>query len=165
MNNINLKSTNRKASIGATLFLIMYGVISFVIPLIFINLIPQSSIGYFFVENIFILMVFYLLISFYFIITGFYYYYIKIDAYIMYITSYRTITGLFKVKNYIEVPHNMLIGYSFFNRYFSLNKTLMIKIQNDTGKRIIKRFNISFLSKSEELKIGKILEEIIAKNS
>ena len=58
-----------------------------------------------------------------------------------------------------------LVGFSFFNRSFSLNKTLMIKIKNDSGKTIIKRFNLSFLSEREELRISKFLEKIIAKNS
>ena len=83
----------------------------------------------------------------------------------MHITSYRTITGLLKVKNYIEVPHDMLKQYSFFNRPFTVNKTLILKIRDANGKRIVKRFNLSFLSKREERRISKVLEEIIAKNS
>ena len=83
----------------------------------------------------------------------------------MYITSYRTISGLLKSRNYIELPHDMLRQFSFFNRPFTVNKTLMIKLKDVNGKRIIKRFNISFLSKSEELRISKVLDQIIAKNS
>ena len=47
----------------------------------------------------------------------------------MYITSFRTVFGLLKAKNYIELPHDMLRQFSFFNRSFSLNKTLMLKLQ------------------------------------
>ncbi len=83
----------------------------------------------------------------------------------MYITSYRTISGLLKVKNYIEVPHDMLRKFTFFKRPFTLNKTLMLRLQDVSGKKIIKRFNLSFLSKSEELRISEVLEKIIAKNS
>ena len=165
MPRINLISTNSKVSITTTLIIIIYGIIAVKIPLFLVNLIPQSAIGSFFIEHIFILTAFYLVISIYFIIVGCYYYYIKIDAYIMYITSFRTVFGLLKAKNYIEVPHDMLIQFSFFNRSYSVNKTLMLKLQDASGKTIIKRFNLSFLSEQEELRISKVLEKIIAQNS
>ena len=164
MSNIKLKSSNWNLSMGVTISIITYGIISVFIPIFFIRFIPQSTIGNYFLDHIFILTVFYFVISIYFTITGCYYY-IKIDAYIMYITSYRTISGLLKDKNYIEVPHDMLRKYSFFNRPFTFNKTLMLKIQDASGKKIIKRFDLSFLSKSEEGRISKVLDQIIAKNS
>ena len=165
MPKIKLKSTNWRLSILATIIIIMYGFTTFIIPLIIIFFIPQSAVGNFFMEHIILLIFMYLLISIYFISVGCYYYYIKIDEYVMYITSYRTISGLLKVKNYIEVPHDMLRQYSFFNRSSSFNKTLMIKLQDVNDKIIIKRFNLSFLSKNEEIRISKTLEQIIAKNS
>ena len=164
MPRINLKSTNRKVSTTATFLTVLFGIIIFVIPSLLINIIPQSSLGNYFIDYIYYAYSI-LPIILYIIITGFYYYYIKIDTYIMYVTSSRTISGLFKSKNYIEVPHDMLRQYSFFNRSFTLNKTLMLKIQDVNGKKIIRRFNISFLSKSEERKISKVFDEIIAKNS
>jgi len=164
MPRINLKSTNRKVSTTATFLTLLFGIIIFVIPSLLINIIPQSSLGNYFIDYIYYAYSI-LPIILYIIITGFYYYYIKIDTYIMYVTSSRTISGLFKSKNYIEVPHDMLRQYSFFNRAFTLNKTLMLKIQDVNGKKIIRRFNISFLSKSEERKISKVFDEIIAKNS
>ena len=164
MPKINLKSTNRKASMTATFLTVLFGVITFIIPSLLINIIPQSAIGNYFINHIYYAHSI-LPIILYIIIIGFYYYSIKIDTYIMYVTSSRTISGLFMSKNYIEVPRDMFVGFSFFNRSFSFNKTLMIKIKNDSGKTIIKRFNLSFLSKREELRISKVLEKIIAKNS
>ena len=82
----------------------------------------------------------------------------------MYITSNRTISGLFKAKNYIEFPHDMLVNFSFFKRPFSLNKTLMLSFKDNSGKKIIKRFDISFLRKIEQNRINKVLEQIIANN-
>ena len=164
MPRINLKSTNRKVSTTATFLTVFFGIIIFVIPSLLINIIPQSSLANYFIDYIYYAYSI-LPIILYIIITGFYYYNIKIDAYIMYVTSSRTISGLFMSKNYIEVPHDMLIQYSFFNRSFTLNKTLMLKIQDVNGKVIIRRFNISFLLKSEERKISKVFDEIIAKNS
>ena len=165
MPRINLKSTNSKISLMVFFMIILYGIISFILPLLIINLIPQSTLGNYFIEHIFILTFFYLLISIYFIIVGCFYYYIKIDAYVMHIESYRIFYGLLNIKNYIEVPHDMLIQYAFFNRPLTFNKTLMLKIRDADGKKIVKRFNISFLSKIEERRISKVFEQIIAKNS
>ena len=164
MPSINLKSTNRKVSILATFLTILFGVIIFVIPSLLINIIPQSTIGNYFINQIYYAYAI-LPVILYIILTGIYYYSIKFDAYIMYITSYRTISGLLKAKNYIELPHDMLRSFSIFNRPFTVNKTLMIKIEDPSGKKITKRFNLSFLSKSEERRIRKVLGKIIAKNS
>lgn len=164
MPKINLKSTNRKVSMLATLLTILFVIITFIIPSLLINFIPQSAVGSYFSNHTYYAYLI-LPILLYIIVTGFYFYSIKIDTYIMHITSYRTISGLLKAKNYIELPHDMLRQFSFFNRPFTVNKTLMIKLNDVNGKRIIKRFNISFLSKSEERKISKVLDQIIAKNS
>jgi len=164
MPRINLQSTNRKSSMIATILTVLFGTIIFIFPLLFINIIPQSAIGHYFINHMYYAYAV-LPIILYITITGFYYYSIKIDTYIMHITSYRTISGLLKVKNYIEVPHDMLRQFSFFNRPFTVNKILMLKVQDASGKRIIKRFNLSFLSKSEERRISEVLEKIIAKNS
>ena len=164
MPRISLKSNNKRLSMTATFLIILIGLITFVIPSLVINIIPQSTIGNYFINQIYYAYAI-LPVILYIIVTGIYYYYIKIDAYIMYITSYRTVSGLFKAKNYIEVPHDMLRHFSIFNRPFTVNKTLMIKIEDPSGKKIIKRFNLSFLSKSKEHRIRKVLEKIIAKNS
>ena len=147
----------------ATFLTVQFGIIIFLIPSVLINLIPQSALGKYFIDHIYFTYVI-LPIILYISITGFYYYSIKIDVYIMHMTSFRTISGLLKNKNYIELPHDMLIQYSFFNRSFSVNKTLMLKMNDVNGKKIIKRFKLSFLSKREEQKISKVLDQIIAKN-
>ena len=164
MPKLNLKSTNRRVSMLATLLTILFGIVTFIIPSLLINFIPESTIGNYFANHTYYAYLI-LPIILYIIVTGFYFYSIKIDTYIMHITSYRTISGLLKARNYIELPHDMLRQFSFFNRPFTVNKTLMIKLKDVNGKRIIKRFNISFLSKSEERKISKVLDQIIAKNS
>ena len=161
---INLKSTNRRVSMVATLLTILFGIITFIIPSLLITIIPQSTIGNYFINQVYYAYAI-LPVILYITLTGIYYYSIKIDAYIMYITSFRTISGLLMAKNYIEIPHDMLRSFSIFNRPFTLNKTLMIKIEDLTGKKVIKRFNLSFLSKSEERRISEFLEKIIAKNS
>ena len=164
MPRINLKLTNWKVSIIATSLTVVLVIIIIIIPSLLINIIPQSALGSYFINHIYYTYTI-LPVILYISLTGFYYYSIKIDAYVLYITSFRTISGFLKAKNYIDFPHDMLIRFSFFKHPFSLNKTLMLRFENDSGKKIIKRFNISFLSKSEELRISKVLDQIIAKNS
>ena len=129
-----------------------------------IGLIPQSGIGNYFFEHLYYGYIS-IPIILYFIYTGIFSYQIKIDPYIIDIKSQRIISGIFKLPNYIDISHTMLSDFSFFNRPFSFNKTLMLKIETDTGKKVAKRFNLTFLSKKEEEKISKVLERIIAKNS
>ena len=160
----NLKSNNKKVSMIATFLTVIFGILLFIIPSVLINIIPQSALASYLNSHIYYAYAI-LPVILYIVITGFYFYSIKIDTYIMHITSYRTISGLLKAKNYIEVPHDMLRSYSFFNRPLTVNKTLMLKISDANGKRKIKRFNLSFLSKSEERRISEVLEQIIAKNS
>ena len=164
MSKIYLKINNWKVSMTATFFTLIFGIIIFLVPSVLIFLIPQSALGKYFINNIYYTYLA-LPIILYISLTGIYYYSIKIDAYIMHITSYRTISGLLKEKNYIELPHDMLIQYNFFNRSFSVNKTLMLKMKDTNEKIIIKRFNLSFLSYIEKQKICKVLDQIIAKNS
>ena len=164
MPRIKLKFTNRKQAVLATLAIIVLCIITIFFPLLLIRLIPQSGIGNYILEHLcytYIFMPFLL----YFIYTGIYFYKIKIDSYIIDIRSYRTISGIFQPLNYIDISHTMLSDFAFFNRPFSFTKTLMLKLQTTSGKKVAKRFNLTFLSKKEERKIRKVLEQIMAKNS
>jgi len=164
MPKIKLNSTNRKIAIAITLIIIFFGVTTILVPLLLMRLFPQSGIGNYVLEHLYYAYAS-TPILLYFIYTGVYFYKIKIDSYVIDVRSYRTISGIFQPLNYIDIAHTMLSEFAFFNRPFSFNKTLMIKIETDTGKKVAKRFNLTFLSKKEEKKISKILEQIIAKNS
>ena len=164
MPRIKLISTNRKIALLITGIIIIFGLITVFLPLLLLRLIPQSGIGHYLLEHFYYAYTS-IPILIYFTYTGIYFYEIKIDSYIIDVRSYRTISGVFKPPNYIDIDHTMLSDFSFFNRPFSFNKTLMIKINTDNGKKVAKRFNLTFLSKKEEERIGKVLEQIIAKNS
>ena len=142
------------------LFLILIPLVVSVIVYTF----PNLAFGDYLFNNI-VYIFFSTLILFYFVIARINYYTLKIDSYVIDIKIYRTVFSVFNPKDYIDISHDMFVGFSFFNRSFSFNKTLMIKIKNDSRKRIVKRFNLSFLSEREELRISKFLEKIIAKNS
>ena len=59
----------------------------------------------------------------------------------------------------------MLRDYSFFDRPFSFNKTLMLKIETQSGKKVAKRFNITLMSEKEIVRISKVFDGIIVKNN
>ena len=164
MPRIKLISTNSKSATLITLIIIVFVLTTMLFPLLLMNLIPQSGIGNYFLEHLYYG---YFSIPFllYIFFTGIYFYKINIDSYIIDVRSRRTISGIFQPENYVDIAHAMLSDFSFFNRPFSFNKTLMIKIETDNGKKVAKRFNLTFLSKKEEKKISKVLEQIIAKNS
>ena len=164
MPRIKLTSNNRKIAILITLLIIIFGMTTILIPFLLMRLIPQSGIGNYVLEHLYYAYAS-IPILLYFIYTGVYFYKIKIDSYVVDIRSYRTISGIFQPPNYIDIAHTMLSEFAFFNRPFSLNKTLMIKIKSDSGKKVAKRFNLTFLSKQEEERISKVLGEIIARNS
>ena len=164
MPRIKLLSSNRKKALLITLLFILFSLTTIFFPLLLMRLIPQSGIGNFFLEHLYFGYLSAPLLL-YIIYTGIFSYEIKIDSYIIDVKSNRIIFGIFKPLNYIDISHEMLSAFSFFNRPFSFNKTLMIKIETDTGKKISKRFNLSFLSRNEEKVITKVLEQIIARNS
>tara|TARA_B100000767_G_scaffold259119_1_gene268557 strand:+ start:995 stop:1498 length:504 start_codon:yes stop_codon:yes gene_type:complete len=167
MGKINLKSNNRLFStitFIVILSLIVFPILSYVILYIF----PHFSLRKYLFHNIFYI-IFIIPIALYVLIARLNYYTLKIDSYVIDIKVYRT--GFFSIfgfnypKDFIDISHEMLENFSFFNRPYSFNKTLMIKIKKENGIFKKKRFNLSFLTKKEQSKISETLKKIIAKNS
>lgn len=134
------------------------------LPFFFINYFAFSGVGYFFSQNLIYGFISGLFLI-YFIIIGEYYYSITIDSYVVKITSYRPLVHFFHKKDYIDIPHSMLVDYRFFNRPFSFNRTLMLKIRNTRGNIITKRFNLTMISNKDIRNLGCILEKIVIKNN
>ena len=145
-------------------FLVFLTFSTLIIPLLFINFLPTSGVGHFFFNNLSYSLITITILS-YFIFTGTFVYKIKIDPYIVQITSLRMLTGFLRPRDYIDIAHTMVKDYSFFNRPFSLNKTLMIKIKTDSGKIIAKRFNLTLIAEKDIKAISKVLDRIIVKNN
>ena len=163
MTKIKYYTTNRTRVfiLITSLFILFF--VSIAIPLIFIKYLTFSGVGHFFSDNISYGIVS-TIVLIYFIIIGEYYYYIKIDPYIVQVTSYRPIIDMFKQKDYVDIPHNMLADYAFFDRPLSFNKTLMLKIKTESGREILKRFNLTIVRKKEIEKISYLFDQIIVKN-
>ena len=154
-------SHNREKAYIITFIISIIIIFTLVLPITAVFSIPLSGIGTFFIEySYFSIFITFLLI--YIIYTGVYFYYIRIDAYTINIFSYRTISGLFKEKKITDMSLDMLVDYKFFNRPFSFNKTLMLKIKTDSGKKVAKRFDMSFLKHIEEKRIRLVLDKIIS---
>ena len=164
MHKINIKSSNKSKATIVTLLIAIFGCITFLLPIILIYLIPQSGVGNYFYDHINYAFLS-LPVIMYFSYTGIYYYKIKVDPYIIDITAYRTISGLLKKKDFVDIPHTMLADYAFFGRPLSFNKTLMLKIERDSGKKIEKRFNLSLISEKEIEKISNVFDRIIVNNN
>ena len=163
MSRVKLNSDNRIKIIVLVSLLYLFFIISFVLPLLFVKYLSFSGLGTFFIENRYYGFIS-LFIVFYFILVGEYYYRIKIDPYSIQLTSYRPIIDFFRKKDSIDISHSMLDSYSFFNRSYSFNKTLMIRVRNSSGKRIIKRFELSLMGNQEVKKISNIFDDIVKKN-
>ncbi len=164
MSNISLIVTNRKPALFITLLIIVFGLATIFMPFLLRHFIPQSGIGNY-IEEYFHYIYYCIPILLYFIYTGIFYYLIKIDPYTINISSHRTISGFFSSSNRIDAAHSMLVDFAFFNRHLSINQTLMIKLETTTGRKIARRFTLTFLSKKDKDQISKLLNQIIAKNS
>ena len=162
MLNKKLIVNNRNIAIFSTLIIFIFTICTLLLPLLFLKLIPQSGVSDFALKHIYLGYLFFPFLI-YIIFVGVYQFRIKIDAYIVNIVSFRVITGVFRPSNYIDISHAMLFDFKIFNRPLSFNKTLMIKIKKDNDKIIVRRFNLSFLSKSDEIRINKVLGSILDK--
>jgi len=146
------------------MLIVAFTLVTVIIPFLLVNYMPRSLVGNYLLTNVnFIFFTSPLL--FYFLYTGIYIYKIKIDPYVINITSYHAITSMFHNSDYIDISHLMLQEYRFFNRSYTINRTLMLKLKTDNGKIVSKRFTFSLLSKKERNRISKVLNQIIEHNS
>ena len=164
MHKINLKFNNKTKItilVGGLFFLFFTAII---IPVWFIFYLPSSGISHFFTDNLMYSLISAVIIL-HFIFVGTFYYTVNVDPYVIQITSYRVVVDFFKKKDYVDIPHIMLRDYSFFDRPFSFNKTLMLKIETGSGKIISKRFELTLISEREVESISSVLDRIIVKNN
>ena len=156
---MDIKFTNKNKAILLTVIIIIFFVFTIIIPLVSLYLIPQSKIGSWLFANIY--LVYYMFpVLIYFMYTGVYFYHVKIDAYIISITSFRTVFSFFTNKSYVDISHLMLEDYKFISKKFSLNTILMLKIRTER-KLIAKRFNLSLLSNNDKNLISNYLDKVI----
>lgn len=162
----NCRVSNQKLSYTIIAVIIFVSIITIVIPLFFLYTFPTSKLTFMFFSypnNLMSIIGFLFVI--YFVISGVFYFSFNIDNYIIEVKSRRVILGFFSTKkNYIEMPKTAVLKYAFYNRSFTFNTTLMIKVQVSRKKTVARRYQISFLSKKKKELIEQSLEKIIQNN-
>ncbi len=163
---INAKISNKEKAYIATFLIIIINMVSIILPIFFLQIFPTSNITKtFFSFPWYCLIIFGLLISIYFIFTGVYYFVFEANNYIIEIRSKRTISSFFfSRKKYLEIPISSIQKFTFFNRPFTFNTTLMVKVKLSHRRAIAKRFNFAFLSKKQKDEMKSALEKIIQNN-
>ena len=163
---INTKISNKENAYTATFLIIIINMVSIILPIFFLQIFPTSNIT----KTLFsfpwcFLIIFGLIVSIYFIFTGVYYFAFEANNYIIQIGSKRTISSYFSSKsNHLEMPISSIEKFGFFNRPFTFNTTLMVKVKVSHRRAIAKRFNITFLSKKRKDEMERTLEKIVQNN-
>ena len=158
----NFITDNRFKMLIFISFMLLFFFISFLFPFWIMSYFKFSGIKHFLDDN-YLVSVFFGFLFLYFLIVGQYFYNVYIDNYVLKISSNRPISGLFSHNNYVDISHSMLVEFAFFSRPFTFNKILMLKIKSE-NKIIIKRFNLTFISKKEIVKLSRSLDKIIEGN-
>lgn len=163
---IKTRVDNKNAAYILTSIIVIMNTISVLIPLFFSYTFPTSSItNIFFTFPWILLFIFGIIFLVYFIFIGVYHFEFRADNYIIEIQSRRTISSYFYTKaNYIDMPISSIEKFTFFNRPFTFNTTLMVKVKVSHRRAIAKRFNITFLSKKRKDEMERTLEKIVQNN-
>ena len=132
-----------------------------IVPIIFIKYFTLSMYAMFFMNNIVYILIIASFLIYYLI--NQHYYSIIIDNYSIQITSYRVLSKLFKRQKNIDLNHSMLEGYLFSNKKYSCNGIIHLKIKTNSGKKVVRKFNLSLISKENINKISKYLDHICIK--
>ncbi len=147
-----------------TVFVILLSILltmTTIVPIIFIKYFTLSMYAMFFMDNIVCILIIASILIYYLI--NQYYYSIIIDNYSIQITSYRVLSKLFKKQKNIDLNHSMLESYVFSNKKYSCNNTIHLKIKTNSGKKFVRKFSLSLISKKNINKISKYLDFICIK--
>ena len=154
---------NKKASRRLTLLVVGLLFFMLVIPLIFHLFFYYSYFYKFLISNLYLIYVGFLFF-FYIIYYGIFYYKIKFEYSSFIIQSRRTISSWFGSKVYnLEISNDMLIGFSFYGSFLSINDQLLIQMKSSTGRKSAIRIPMTLLGK-KKVKLTKILNNIIQNN-
>lgn len=160
MNKLRLNNKLKVTIFIVILFSLFF--FTFVFPFWIISYFKFSGIKHLVTDN-YLISIFSGFVILYFIVVGQYYYNFYIDSYVVKVSSFRPILDVLSLKNFVDISHSMLVEYSFFNRPFTFNKTLMLKIKTEK-KVVIKRFNLTLISKGEVKSLSNVLDKIIENN-
>lgn len=161
MNNKTLIINNKNE---ITVFFVLLSILltmTTILPIIFIKYFTLSMYGMFFIDNIVYILIIASVLIYYLI--NQHYYSIIIDNYSIQITSYRILSKLFKRQKNIDLKHSMLESYLFSNNKYFCNNTIHLKIKTNSGKKFVRKFSLSLISKKNINKISTYLDLICIK--
>ena len=156
-----LFSNKTKADIF-NIIVIIYLLIFYIIPLQLLFLAPSSTIGLFFKNN-FLLSSLNLIPLFIYFYSGVFYNIIKIDSYIINISSKRIKSSTANFNGLLDIKHEMLKSFYFKKNFLSWNTVLFISFKNDKSKIISKKIYLTLLSKKNKLKLENLFNKILIK--
>lgn len=164
---VNCKVSNKTTAYFITIVIILTTIITVTTPLFLLYYFPSSKIAMiFFSFPSICIFIFGMFVLFYFLAVGIYHFEFKADQYIIMLKSRRVIFSYLSSKvNFLEMPNSSIMKFTFFNRPFTFNTTLMIKLKVSSRRAIAKRFNFAFLRKQQQEALRDTLERIIQHNN
>ena len=141
------------------IFIFSFLVISVVIPVILYSSLENSLIAQFLSKNL-IILIFLIVIQIYLFITGSYYSKIKIDSYIINISSSRFNSD----GNLLDIKHDMLKDFYVKKSIFSWNTIIYINFIKKNNIYISRKFYFSLMNEIDKEKIISRLNNIIKDN-
>ena len=97
------------------------------------------------------------------VVAGVFYNIIKIDSYIINISSKRIKSSTANFNGLLDIKHEMLKSFYFKKNFLSWNTVLSISFKNDKSKIISKKIYLTLLSKKNKLKLENLFNKILIK--
>ena len=154
-----IEINNTKTSNYLYYLILTYLIVFMILPALILTNLENSLVAVFLNNNLYILFLIYLVFIYIFII-GVYYCYLKVDSYIINISSSRFNTK----NNLLDIKHDMLDNFFFKKSILSWNTTLYLNFKKDEKKSLTRKFYFSLLSDSKKNKISLVLKNIISNN-
>jgi len=154
-----IEINNTKRSNYLYILILTYLIVFMILPTFILTNLENSLVAVFLNNNLYILVLFYLFFIYFFTI-GVYYCYLKVDSYIINISSSRFNTK----NNLLDIKHDMLDSFFFKKSIISWNTTLYLNFKKDQNKSLKRKFCFSLLAESKNNKISLILNNIISNN-
>jgi len=154
-----IEINNTKRSNYLYILILTYLIVFMILPTFILTNLENSLVAVFLNNNLYILVLFYLFFIYFFTI-GVYYCYLKVDSYIINISSSRFNTK----NNLLDIKHDMLDSFFFKKSIISWNTTLYLNFKKDQNKSLKRKFCFSLLAESKKNKISLILNNIISNN-
>ena len=150
---------NYKKSRNLNIFIYSFLFISVVIPVVLFRFLENSLIAQFLSEKP-IILIFLIAIQIYLFIIGSYYSKIKIDSYIINISSSR----LYSDGNLLDIKHDMLNNFYVKKSIFSWNTIIYINFIKKNNIYISRKFYFSLMNEKDKEKIISRLNNILKDN-